>query len=54
MLFVCVSYVNNLLFLIALDLKNGEVHKGKPKSGKADATLTLEDKDMVEIVSWSN
>ncbi|XP_071638603.1 peroxisomal multifunctional enzyme type 2 isoform X1 [Temnothorax longispinosus] len=32
-----------------LDLKNGEVHKGKPKSGKADATLTVEDKDMVEI-----
>ncbi|XP_011685973.1 PREDICTED: peroxisomal multifunctional enzyme type 2 [Wasmannia auropunctata] len=32
-----------------LDLKNGEVHKGKPKSGKADATLIIEDKDMVEI-----
>ncbi|XP_028050598.1 peroxisomal multifunctional enzyme type 2 isoform X2 [Monomorium pharaonis] len=32
-----------------LDLKNGEVYKGKPKSGKADATLTIEDKDMVEI-----
>jgi 3-hydroxyacyl-CoA dehydrogenase/3a,7a,12a-trihydroxy-5b-cholest-24-enoyl-CoA hydratase len=32
-----------------LDLKNGEVHKGKPKSGKADATLTVEDTDMVEI-----
>lgn len=32
-----------------LDLKNGEVHKGKPKSGKADATLTLEDKDMVDM-----
>jgi len=32
-----------------LDLKNGEVHKGKPKSGKADATLTVDDKDMVEI-----
>lgn len=32
-----------------LDLKSGEVHKGKPKSGKADATLTLEDTDMVEI-----
>ncbi|XP_018394175.1 PREDICTED: peroxisomal multifunctional enzyme type 2 isoform X2 [Cyphomyrmex costatus] len=32
-----------------LDLKNGEVHKGKPKSGKADATLTVEDKDMVQI-----
>ncbi|XP_029157565.1 peroxisomal multifunctional enzyme type 2 [Nylanderia fulva] len=32
-----------------LDLKNAEVHKGKPKSGKADATLTIEDTDMVEI-----
>ncbi|XP_012235606.1 peroxisomal multifunctional enzyme type 2 isoform X2 [Linepithema humile] len=32
-----------------LDLKNAEVHKGKPKSGKADATLTLDDNDMVEI-----
>ncbi|XP_011155586.2 peroxisomal multifunctional enzyme type 2 isoform X1 [Solenopsis invicta] len=32
-----------------LDLKKGEVYKGKPKSGKADATLTVEDKDMVEI-----
>jgi len=27
------------------------VHKGKPKSGKADATLTVEDTDMIEIVS---
>lgn len=40
-----------IIFAIALDLKNGEVHKGKPKSGKADATLTVEDEDMVEIVS---
>ncbi|GAB1867197.1 Peroxisomal multifunctional enzyme type 2 [Camponotus japonicus] len=32
-----------------LDLKNAEVHKGKPKSGKADATLTVEDTDMIEI-----
>ncbi|KAH0947221.1 hypothetical protein HN011_005307 [Eciton burchellii] len=32
-----------------LDLKNGKVHKGKPKSGKADTTLTIDDKDMVEI-----
>ncbi|EZA54463.1 hypothetical protein DMN91_012183 [Ooceraea biroi] len=32
-----------------LDLKNAEVHKGKPKSGKADTTLTIDDKDMVEI-----
>ncbi|XP_070513940.1 non-specific lipid-transfer protein-like 1 isoform X2 [Cardiocondyla obscurior] len=32
-----------------LDLKKGEVHKGKPKSGKIDTTLTVEDKDMVQI-----
>ncbi|KAL6257751.1 hypothetical protein P5V15_011334 [Pogonomyrmex californicus] len=32
-----------------LDLKKGEVHKGKPKSEKADTTLTIDDKDMVEI-----
>lgn len=32
-----------------LDLKNAEVYKGKPKSGKADATLTVEDTDMIEI-----
>ncbi|EFN79028.1 peroxisomal multifunctional enzyme type 2 [Harpegnathos saltator] len=31
-----------------LDLKNAKVHKGRP-SGKADVTLTIEDKDMVEI-----
>jgi len=28
------------------------VHKGKPKSGKADTTLTIDDKDMVEVVSY--
>ncbi|XP_066587464.1 peroxisomal multifunctional enzyme type 2-like [Prorops nasuta] len=32
-----------------LDLKKAEVYKGEPKSGKADATLTIEDKDMVQI-----
>ncbi|XP_011881412.1 PREDICTED: peroxisomal multifunctional enzyme type 2-like [Vollenhovia emeryi] len=32
-----------------LDLKKGEVYKGKPKSGKADATLIVDDKDMVDI-----
>jgi len=37
--------------LTAVDFKNGEVYKGKPKSGKADSTLTVEDKDMIEIVS---
>ncbi|XP_020283834.1 peroxisomal multifunctional enzyme type 2 isoform X2 [Pseudomyrmex gracilis] len=32
-----------------LDMKKGEVYKGKPKSGKPDTTLTIEDKDMIEI-----
>ncbi|XP_014473936.1 PREDICTED: peroxisomal multifunctional enzyme type 2 isoform X2 [Dinoponera quadriceps] len=32
-----------------LDLKNAKVYKGRPSSGKADVTLTLDDKDMVEI-----
>ncbi|KAG7208737.1 hypothetical protein KM043_014933 [Ampulex compressa] len=32
-----------------LDLKEGQVFKGKPKGGKIDATLTLDDKDMVEM-----
>ncbi|XP_015524954.1 peroxisomal multifunctional enzyme type 2 isoform X1 [Neodiprion lecontei] len=32
-----------------LDLKKAEVYKGEPKSGKSDTSLTIEDKDMVEI-----
>ncbi|OAD60457.1 Peroxisomal multifunctional enzyme type 2, partial [Eufriesea mexicana] len=32
-----------------LDLKKPEVYKGKPKSGTADATLTLEDTDMMQM-----
>lgn len=32
-----------------LDLKKGEIYKGEPKSGKIDTTLTLEDKDMMDI-----
>lgn len=45
------------LFLIlphcskALDMKKGEVYRGNPKSGKPDATLTLEDADMMQIVN---
>nr|XP_034196444.1 peroxisomal multifunctional enzyme type 2 [Osmia lignaria] len=32
-----------------LDLKKAEVYKGEPKSGKPDATLTLEDADMIQM-----
>lgn len=32
-----------------LDMKKGEVYRGNPKSGNPDATLTLEDADMMEI-----
>lgn len=32
-----------------LDMKKGEVYRGNPKSGKPDATLTLEDADMMQI-----
>ncbi|XP_035737736.1 peroxisomal multifunctional enzyme type 2-like [Vespa mandarinia] len=34
-----------------LDLKKGDVYKGQPKSGKADTTLTTEDKDMMDIAT---
>lgn len=39
---------NALRFLVALDLKKGEVHEGAP-SGKADTTLTVADDDFVDI-----
>lgn len=32
-----------------LDLKKAELYRGEPKSGKADATLTIEDSDMIQI-----
>ncbi|XP_076633275.1 peroxisomal multifunctional enzyme type 2 [Colletes latitarsis] len=32
-----------------LDLKTPEVYKGDPKSGKSDATLTIEDADMIQM-----
>ena len=32
-----------------LDMKKGEVYRGNPKSGKPDATLTLEDANMMQI-----
>ncbi|XP_076642289.1 peroxisomal multifunctional enzyme type 2 [Halictus rubicundus] len=32
-----------------LDLKKAELYKGEPTSGKADATLTIEDTDMIQM-----
>ena len=39
----------NLTRSWTLDLKRPELYRGEPKSGKADATLTIEDSDMIEI-----
>ncbi|KAK9310148.1 hypothetical protein QLX08_000433 [Tetragonisca angustula] len=32
-----------------LDLRKGELYKGEPKSGKPDATLTVENEDMIQL-----
>ena len=37
-----------------LKAKPGDIYQGEPKENKADCTLTLEDADMVALVSWSN
>lgn len=37
------------LFFTALDLKKGVVYRGKPE-GKVDTTLTIDDKDMIQLV----
>lgn len=37
------------LFCVAIDLKKGEVYRGEPKT-KADTTLTIDDKDMIQMV----
>ena len=39
----------NLTTSWTLDLKKPELYRGEPKSGKADATLTIEDSDMIQI-----
>lgn len=48
----------NVSLFAALDLKKGAVYAGEPVSGtKVDTTLTIEDQDMVELVSkfmWIN
>lgn len=41
-----------LIFLIAADMKTGGgVYKGEPKQGKADCTLTIDDKNMLDMAS---
>lgn len=47
-------FIDMSFHFIALDLKKAEVYKGEPKSGKADTTLTVDDKDMVAIVRRLN
>lgn len=42
----------NFGYIKALDLKRPELYRGEPKSGKADATLTIEDSDMIQMVSF--
>ena len=39
----------NLTRSWTLDLKSPELYRGEPKSGKADATLTIEDSDMIQL-----
>lgn len=40
------------ILFTALDLKKGEVYQGEPGSDvKVDTTLTIDDQDMVDLVS---
>lgn len=37
---------------LAADLKTGKVYRGEPEKGiKADTTLTIDDSDMIDLVS---
>ena len=42
-----------MLSVVAVDLKNGKgsVYEGEPKTGKAGCTLTLDDDDLVAMVT---
>ena len=37
----------------ATDMKNGDgnMYRGKPKSGKADCTLVISDEDVIDLAS---
>lgn len=39
-------------FFLAADLKTGKIYRGEPEKGvKADTTLTIDDLDMIDLVS---
>lgn len=43
---------NDYPCFVAADMKTGAgVYKGEPKQGKADCTLTIDDKNMVDMAS---
>ena len=44
-------HFNEKFNFTAIDLKKGEVYRGEPKT-KADTTLTVDDKDMIQMVSY--
>lgn len=45
-------YHNDCPCFVAADMKTGAgVYKGEPKQGKADCTLTIDDKNMVDMAS---
>lgn len=42
----------NMYNHLAADLKVGKVYRGEPEKGvKADTTLTIDDTDMIDLVS---
>lgn len=43
------------MLIIAADLKKGKIYRGEPeKDVKADTTLTIDDSDMIDLVSIKN
>lgn len=57
--FIYFKNIGNFSFLLkknlqylAADLKTGKVYRGEPEKGiKADTTLTIDDSDMIDLVS---
>lgn len=42
-------FITKYAFLIAIDLKSGQLYAGPPKGVNADTTLTVSDDDFVDI-----
>lgn len=43
------------MYNLAADLKTGKVYRGEPEKGvKVDTTLTIDDSDMIDLVSYLN